>query len=221
MNFVGRSPVLRTRHTLPSCVNGQAQRTRSFGICHTVSSLIDDIRLFDLRALDQTESKMDLSKELLTSRAAYFEALDTGEDVWLPLRHSEATHAPDCSFPSKEAGDGALVSTGKHGSESVVVRELPGSRRCNGSLVCPRRQAQFGRDTRDPRALSSRKCEQILNKKFTYAWCLIHLKTRDDILGGISLLKVSELRVTRNFSPDIPALLLSFCITYFSRRCSI
>ena len=40
---------------------------------------------------------MDLSKELLTSRAAYFEALDTGEDVWLPLRHSEATHAPDCS----------------------------------------------------------------------------------------------------------------------------
>ena len=30
---------------------------------------------------------------------------------------------------------------------------------------------------------------QVLNKKFTYAWCLIHLKTRDDMLTGISLLK--------------------------------
>jgi hypothetical protein len=29
----------------------------------------------------QTEAKMDLSGELSTSRAAYFEALDTGEDV--------------------------------------------------------------------------------------------------------------------------------------------
>ena len=57
----------------------------------------------------QTESKMDVSAELLTARAAYFEALDTGEDV--------------------------------------------------------------------------------LNKKFTYAWCLIHLKTRDDVLTGISLLR--------------------------------
>ena len=29
----------------------------------------------------ETEAKMDLSTELLTARAAYFEALDTGEDV--------------------------------------------------------------------------------------------------------------------------------------------
>mmetsp|Transcript_50419 Transcript_50419/g.74028 ORF Transcript_50419/g.74028 Transcript_50419/m.74028 type:complete len:157 (+) Transcript_50419:3-473(+) len=57
----------------------------------------------------ETEAKMDLSTELLTARAAYFEALDTGEDV--------------------------------------------------------------------------------LNKKFTYAWCLIHLKTRDDILSGSALLR--------------------------------
>jgi hypothetical protein len=31
---------------------------------------------------------------------------------------------------------------------------------------------------------------QMLNKKFTYAWCLVHLKTREDINSGISLLTV-------------------------------
>jgi len=30
----------------------------------------------------------------------------------------------------------------------------------------------------------------MLNKKFTYAWCLVHLKTREDINSGISLLTV-------------------------------
>ena len=39
---------------------------------------------------------MDLSKELLTSRADYFEALDTGEDVRLAPRLSGATRAPHC-----------------------------------------------------------------------------------------------------------------------------
>ena len=31
---------------------------------------------------------------------------------------------------------------------------------------------------------------QVHHKKFTYAWCLIHLKAREDIQSGIALLQV-------------------------------
>ena len=44
-----------------------------------MAGLVGDRRLV-LKRLE-TEAMMDLSTELLNSRAAYFEALDSGEDV--------------------------------------------------------------------------------------------------------------------------------------------
>jgi hypothetical protein len=53
----------------------------------------------------------------------------------------------------------------------------------------------------------------MLNKKFTYAWCLVHLKTREDINSGISLLTVcappAALSLARSLLP--PALRVCVC----------
>ena len=88
----------------------------------------------------EAEGKMDMSAEILTARAAYFEALDTGEDVRAARTSSRAR------------------------------------------LLLPTMRSR-GADARRVRA-------QMFNKKFTYAWCLVHLTTREDISSGISLLKV-------------------------------
>jgi hypothetical protein len=66
----------------------------------------------------ETESKMDLSTELRTARVAYFEALDTGQDVRVRLRSLPLIHAPRSQRRIGESGKSVACLLNHTASES-------------------------------------------------------------------------------------------------------